>query len=162
MSNLDQFIGGVIGGVLSDPPTSIVNGYSTNGYTVPGNNYLSSGLKTAATGALTADTLVTVLSITGRGVLDNFGYKQTNATSRTHRVKITIDGVVALDSTSAASAAANNGAMIVGGSFVFATAAGSPSKPSGMVCFNKSLLIEYASSLSETSLTTMAYAYRLM
>lgn len=155
MSSLSQFIGGNL------PPTAIVNGFSTDGYTVPVadfvTNRIAHGIKSILSGALTAATLKTLLSITGGGVLKYCGLAAVDATSRTLRLRITIDGTVVFDSTSAASTIANAGCHAVGShQFVTATAgAGTRDR----ISFATSLLIEVASSLSETDKLSLGVIY---
>jgi hypothetical protein len=111
--------------------------------------------KNVLTGALTANTLSTVLSVTGSGVVNCLSASGVDATSRTHRLKITIDGVVALDVTSTAIAAANKGIDAIGTSLNAGTYLIFDQIP-----FNTSFLVEYASSVTETGKTTISYLYR--
>ena len=158
MSNISQFIGS------SRPPTSIVNATSTTGstpdlYGAGAAATITSAVKVAYSGALTANTLATVLSLTGQGVVLLAGCGSVDATSRTHRFKLTIDGVVVYDATTTAAAAIYKGIVVIGtlvnnnGSyFIFGLDA---------VPFNSSFLLEYASSVSETAKTLFNYMYRM-
>ena len=154
MSTLSQFGGGM-------PVTkAIVNNCSYAGWStaltslVNGAMQITAGAKGVASGSMTAATLKTILSVTGRGVIDLFGFTVVNATSRTVRAKITIDGVVVLDSTSAAITTANQGGAFIGGGSSNNIAVPDP------VYFNQSLLIEMASSLTETDMLNIAYRYK--
>jgi hypothetical protein len=151
MSSLSQFAGGAL------PPKNIVNAYSTNGYTLGANDRsdaiaLSLGAKSITSGALTAATLATVLSVTGSGVIDYLSVWKMDATSRTVRVQVTIDGVICFDSTSAAGATAATGPTVLGssqtGSYAF--------EP---VPFKQSLVVKIASSLTETDKLSIGYKY---
>jgi hypothetical protein len=141
MSTLSQFAGGNL------PPKVLVNAQSAGGGSagsfiagiVAGNN---GNAKYFASGALTANTLATLLSVTGGGVVELLGAYCADATSRTIRVKIVIDGITAFDATSAAIAAGNQGIMCIG-------SGGTTIVPS-FVPFKSSLLVQVASSLSET------------
>ena len=135
MSNLSQFIGG------SHPPQTLVNGFSDGLWLIP---IPRSPAKGIPSGALTAGTLKTVLSITGPGAVNYLAINKIDATSRTVRLKVTIDGIAVFDVTSAANTTANNGLIAVG-SVVDTTWL-----QLGEVTFNASLLVEIASSLSET------------
>jgi hypothetical protein len=147
MSTLSQFAGG------AKPPRALVNG--ANGMTPILMLGAGSGQKDVLTGALTANTLSTVLSITGSGVVNLLCAQSVDATSRTHRLKVTIDGVVAFDATSAAIAAANKGIPAIG---LFVNGGATPVLD--QIPFNTSFLVEYASSVTETGKTTISYLYR--
>ena len=160
MSNLNQFIG--------DPAVSSIVGGFSNGAAATAMGIYDDGktTKTALSGALTANTLATVLSVTGGGgYLDFLAMKSVDATSRTHRIKITLDGTVVLDGTGAAIAVANYGHVVVGGAVFAGNAVYASAKSVQPIPlphrFNSSCLIEYASSLTETDKTLFLYAYRL-
>lgn len=144
------------GGALNAPPTSIVNAFSANGATpITFGAVLQSELKVVLSGALTANVLATVLSLTGRGVVSWAAAAAVDATSRTHRLKITIDGTVVFDATTAAAAAANAGCLAIG-SLVTNNIMVPDNVP-----FNTSFLMEYASSITETGKTNFSYKYRM-
>jgi hypothetical protein len=137
----------------SKPPKVLVNG--ANGMTpffmlAPG-----SGAKDVVTGVLIANTLSTVLSITGSGVVNFLTAQSVDTTARTHRLKITIDGVVVSDNTSASVAAVNKGIAAIG---LIGLSAGGP--VIDQIPFNSSFLAEYASSVTETGKTIISYVYR--
>lgn len=145
------------GGALNAPPTSIVNGYSTGGATpIVFGAALQSDLKVALSGALTANVLATALSLTGRGVVSFAAAAAVDATSRTHRIKITVDGVVVFDPGASAAAAAANAGCIAIGSLVTNNIVIPDNVP-----FNVSFLMEYASSITETNKTNFLYKYRM-
>lgn len=156
MSNLSQFFAG--GGVK---PTSIING----GVPVPGANdraYSPAivGSNEVASGVCTAATLKTILSVSGRGALTFLSYANVDTTSRTLRFKITLDGVVILDSTSSTITQAKY-------AFILGLAVNTSTSLSGLgyvvegtpLLFDSSLLIEFASSLTETNKTNIGYVY---
>jgi len=156
MSNLEQFFG-------EPAVTSIVNGQSSGGkYTAYGTFSTfayTTETKAVLSGALTANTLATVLSITGTGgYLDIMGAVGADVTSRTHRIKVTLDGVVVFDATSVACASETIGMLAVGTTKY--EAAGTCKPVAAPVRFNSSCLVEYASSVSETGKTNLFYAYR--
>ena len=155
MSVASQFFGG------NKPPITVVNGTSTNGSApdfVPGAPVTFSGAKRAASGALTANTLTTVLSLTGKGSLSFFGCAGIDATAREHRIKLTVDGVVVFDGKTVSTAAINSGILLVGSLCNFgAVYVAIPDS----LYFSSSLLIEYASSVSETAKTNFYYQYRM-
>lgn len=121
-------------------------------------NYSSA--KVTASGAVTANTLKTALNISGgKGYLDLAGVVQADTTSRANRMKITLDGVVIFDATSSASVMANTGLLAVG-SLVFYSSGSLP--VANPVFFKNSCLIEFTSSLTETNMQNVFYAYRLL
>ena len=143
MSGLSQFTGG------ARVPKVLINGTSGASQAIQS----SGGQKVTLTGALTANTLATVLSVTGSGVINYIAASSVDATARTHRLKITIDGTIVNDSTSASVSTANSGISPIGfssGAVVIWDA----------IPFNTSLLVEYASSVSETAKTNIYTTYR--
>ena len=143
------------------PPTSIVRWSSG---AAPLGMVLMAGYggeKVTLSGALTANTLKTMLNISGAGVLKACAVQALNATSRTLRLKITIDGVAAFDPGASAANTASNAAIIgVGGTMPY------NSSPIFVIAFeripfNTSCLVEIASSLSETDNLALLYAYEL-
>ena len=153
MSNLAQFSGG------NQPPKSIINAYSTSGVvTTP--IYLGGEaaklVKVVSVGSVTAGVLKTILSVTGAGQIDFLCAQASDATARTLRVRVTLDGVVAFDSTTASNTISNLGMSVIG------AAPNSSSVPMVLqpVFFNASLLVEFASSVTETNLSNVGYNYR--
>ena len=148
MSTYSQFTGGA-------PTTSIVNFYSSGG--VSSGSALSSGTasnsRSVLSGALTANALKTLLTVTGGGEVPLLFVSTQDATSRTLRVRVTVDGAVVFDATSSAIAASNQGTVVMGQpvstSYLAAVSPG--------IRFNSSLVVEAASSLSETDKVLLAY-----
>lgn len=143
-------------------PRVIVNGFSANGQTTilmnPGPSSLGA-FKSTLSGALTANTLATMLTISGPGVLSFLGISTVDATARTLRLQLTLDGTVAFDATSASTSTSNYGFAAVG-----AFQAYSATVASGMYAdelpFNASMVVKIASSLSETDKVYWHVAYR--
>lgn len=156
MSNFDQFMSSPI----LRPPTSLVNA-RTVASNVPGEllSTISDVARVTLSGALTANTLKTMLTITGRGVLDIIGYGTVDATARTVRVQITIDGTVVANVTSGSIATANTGGILIGAVIGNNTI---PSFVFGRIPFNVSCLVEIASSLTETDKVRFYDAYQLV
>ena len=145
MSNSLDFSGGG-----SRPPKSIINAFSTSGFTpvvVSG-----SGAKQILSGAVTAATLKTILSLTGQGTIDFLSFASFDVTSRTVRCKVTIDSVVVFDSTSSASTGVTGGLVI--GTYISGYAS------LNSVNYNSSVLVEIASSLSETDKVGISVIYK--
>ena len=151
MSNSLQFKTGV-----RRPVKTIVNGFSSGGThtQVPTASVMQS-LKETLSGALTANTLATALSITGAGSLEFLCLGTKDTTARTVRMKITLDGNVAFDSTSDSVSTANYG--IIGVGFC---SSNSSVMDTGDIYFNVSCLVEIASSLSETDKISIRYQYK--
>lgn len=144
MSTLSQFGGGV------KPPTALINYCSDAGSYTTANAPGSYSLKRTLSGATTANTLKSVLNITGSGVISFLSAHCADGTSRTVRLKVTLDGVVVFDTTSIALSTAGFGLIAIGDPTAF-----------DPITFNKSLLVEIASSLSETDKLYTNYYYRL-
>lgn len=145
----------------SKATTSIINGYSANGVASVA---MSVGYepKAAQTGSLSANVLSTILNITGTaGQLSFLAIISGDATSRTLRVNITVDGTSVWDFTSAAISTSGNGipilgyhsAGIIGGGYAQMQA------HNPTVKFRSSLKIEVASSLTESNKSTIYYKY---
>lgn len=147
-----QFIG------VDRPPASIVNYFSAGGatlYAVPA--WLPA--KQTLSGALTANTLKTMLTISGAGVLKFAGVQSLDTTSRTLRIKITLDGIVVFDATSAATTVSYATQVGVGGLTTYSQATPSFLPELERVPFNVSCVVEIASSLSETDKLASLLAY---
>lgn len=149
MSSASQFFGG------NKPTKIIVNATSTNGSAaVVSNTNATSAAKTVVSGELTANVLVEVLSLSGQGSVGFFSCWSNEAVARTHRIKLTVDGVLAFDGTTASDANVSRGIILVG------SVINSAPIPDHLY-FNKSLTIEYASNKTETGKTTFGYMYRM-
>jgi hypothetical protein len=145
MSTLTQFTG-------QRQIASIVNAHSSGSTqqnidsTAPGKIYTSS--------SVTANALQTMLSIAdGRGVLNFVAAYVTETSSRTVRIKITIDSVAVFDATSSAITTSGYGIVAVG-NFSPGAVPGVTFQP---IKFNKSCLVQIASSLGtdSTNITTI-------
>jgi hypothetical protein len=104
-------------------------------------------------GACTAGVLRTILSVTGPGCISYLGYEAIDATIRAHRIKLTLDGNVVFDATTASTADILSAVTEVIGSVSPFSVTGSDYWGGWQempVMFNASLLLEYASSLTET------------
>lgn len=142
MSTLSQFAG-------QRPTRSITNGVSSSGW-IASPSVSSTGGRVLNSGALTANTLKTIFSATGGGVIHSLVVRSQDATSRTIRARLTLDGVVVFDSTSGAIATTGAGGLIVGG------VTGSNASQSAAV-FAASAVFEVASSLTETDTIQTQY-----
>jgi len=142
-------------------PRSIVSYFSSGGthYTANATNQSAVGAKAVTSGALSAGVLTTVLNLSGPGVLYIAAAESNDATSRTHRLKLTLDGVVVFDATTDAVTAAALGQCAVGNAVLAATyLCQIQDQP---VTFQTSCLLEYASSVGETGKTILRYKYTL-
>lgn len=151
MSILSQFTGGEL------PPRAIIN-YSNSGgvnANVPAASN-QTNLKFTNSGAVTANTLKTVLSITGSGSIQFLAVGATNTTSKTQRIRVTIDGVVAYDATSSSSTSTDVGLIAIGSTVNSTTRA----PVLDNVLFASSLLVEVTTSVSETDGISIRYQYR--
>lgn len=149
MSNLSQFTGGV------RPPKNIVNSCSTAGFA--SFQVLSTLPKQILSGAVTAGTFKTVLSVTGQGSIDFLSFYQIDGTSRSASCRLTIDGTVVFNSYYAALNSYGNGGIAVGA--VIQPASNTYAIPQS-VSFNNSFLVELASTLSETDKVAIGVIYK--
>lgn len=120
--------------------------------------YFTPLIKTVLSGACTAGVLKTVLSLSGSGVVSFLAASSADTTSRTHSLKVTLDGVVIFDATSTNVVATTSVVSAIGAVSqpVASYAATVTFEP---LAFTSSLLVEYASSLTETNLSNIGYRY---
>jgi len=133
--------------------TNLYNACSTAGYTAIGSLGQSSTAKNSVSGALTANTLVDLINESGSaGYLSQLSIYCNDATSRTLRIVITIDGVVRYDVTSAAIASSNGGAVLAGSV--------SSTNPQALppIYYTNAIRVQYASSVTETGKFTISLA----
>jgi len=150
MTTLSQFTGGNV------PPITIVNKFSSTAAPQNVTNVAVSA-KTYQSGALTANTLATATGlgqVTGSGKIKLLCLYTNDATARTLRLKVTIDGTSVFDSTSSSVSSSIYGVFAVG----FADASGTVFHEDG-IYFNSSFKIEIASSLSETDKIAVGLVY---
>ena len=122
---------------------SIVNKWSAGSVALSANQHSVPNCKSYASSSVAVNALQTMLSISsGRGVLNFVSAYVGSATSRTVRIKVTIDGTVIFDATSAATTTTNDG-MVAIGSYGIATLVAT-FQP---VEFKSSCLVEIASSV---------------
>ena len=104
---------------------------------------------------MVASTLKTILSVAGGGSIDFLAAWVADATARTLRMRITLDSTVVYDFISASAATVSNGAVFIGGGNNNASNIANPQP----LAFNTSLLVEMASSLTETDKFSIGYRY---
>lgn len=132
------------------PIATIVNyfssgGVSTNGAVASIAAGVNNGCKETLSGALTANTLATVHNITGRGRLNLLTCYSKDATARTIRCQVIIDGVTVFDATSSSVGSSNLGMVPIG------TVDGNgAAQQYGLIQFYQSCVVKIASSLTET------------
>ena len=144
MSTLSQFMGG------ARATKSIVNGFSSSGWT-PVLVSVSGG-RNLLSGALTAATLKTLLSVSGAGEAASLALTGVDSSARTLRLRVVVDGVPVFDSTSTSASTAGTGCLIGAGvgstNVVF---------NGSSIRFLTSLEVQVASSLTETDKLQLAY-----
>lgn len=142
-------------------PTSITNDYSAGGratsYAIPQSALSSSEntVKGILSGALTANVFSTILSITGKGFISFLGVGTRDATARQISLRVTLDGVVIFNAQSSSISGAGRGMIAIGTMY-----SGTNYTPEYFT-FNNSLLVEVASTLSETDLVAISTIYGL-
>lgn len=128
--------------------TSIINGGAALPTGTCSTAVVNANCLVALSGDMTAGVLKTAYSATGKGRVNFFAVYCNDATSRTIRVKVTINGsTVAYDKTSTAIAVSGGGVIAIG--------SGQPNVSGVPVLFQpidytNGILIEFASSLTET------------
>lgn len=145
MSTLSQFAG-------SRSTTQIINSHSSGGTSSTNIGAATNGgTREVLSGSLTANTLSTLLTVTGGGRVPQLSAYAKDATSRTIRLVVEVDGVTAFDATSAAVTASNAGIFAAGGGT-------NPLSVGEPIVFNSSLVVRVASSITETNLVAIAYS----
>lgn len=146
----------IVGGGLATK--SIKNAFATAGYTRP-TIALDPGATQTLSGAVTAATLKTILDVTsGAGRMSFLAVRTADATARTLRVVVTIDGVspVAYDFTSASAGTNSTGCCLAGKG---QTDGGGYFNHSPDIVWSSSIKIEVASSLTETDKFLIQWMY---
>lgn len=136
--------------VYTMPPQSIVNYWTGGGATglLCGPSY-NGGLGYLS-GALTADTYASAISVSGRGVLFIASVYAVDATLRTVGIKVIVDGVAVFDEVSATVTGVNRGIVAIG-------ILNNPQP----IPYNSSFDIQIKSSLSETDKIGASVAYTI-
>lgn len=138
-------------GVSAFPSTrQIINTFSSGGAISAA--ALSLLGKSLVSGALTANVLQNMLTITGKAEISALGITTLNTTSKTLRLQVVVDGVVVFDATSATVANTGFGMVAAGSS------AGTPAVYSNLIRCNSSLVVNVASSVTETGGVGITYA----
>lgn len=148
----------IFGGDTSMSATKFIyNRFTAAGWTAIGSMSDAPMGRAAVSGALTANTLVDLLNESGSaGQIDQLSIFSNDATARTIRIVITVDGTQIVDATSASFAASNNGGFWAGvGSGGTGFAGQLPP-----IRYTNSIRIQYASSLTETGKFTTSLAYQ--
>ena len=135
----------------------IVNSNATAGFT-PFNGDIDAAStvlgKEVLSGALTANTLATVLSLTGPGEVPLLTSYTKDATARTVRTVVIVDGVTVFDFTSASIGVPKRGAIVAG---QVADGGSSYVTQGNPIRFSVSLVVQQASNLTETDKLALAY-----
>ena len=110
--------------------------------------------KEVLSGALTANTLATVLSLTGPGEVPLLTSYTKDGTARTVRTVVIVDGVTVFDFTSASIGVPKRGAIVAG---QVADGGSSYVTQGNPIRFSVSLVVQQASNLTETDKLALAY-----
>jgi len=114
----------------------------------------ASGAVSALSGSMTSATLKTLLSISGvGGRVTQLTFRTADATARTIRVKIVVDGTTVCDATSTSITTINEGGVFAG------QRSGTTVLILPPIVWNSTIVIEYASSVTETDKITAEYIY---
>lgn len=148
MSYVSQVLGGGI-----QATKSLYNACSTAGYTAVTNLGENALARSSVSGALTANTLVDLINESGSaGYLSQLSIFTADATSRTLRIVVTVDGTGIYDFTSSAITLANIGAVLAGNHSSGNNSALPP------IYYTNSIRVQYASSVTETGKFTISLA----
>lgn len=147
MSTLSQFVGG-------GATRAIVNAYSSGGVSSAAlnANLSTNGAREVLSAALTAGTPKEIVNISGPGQMDFLTAYAKDATSRTVRVVVVLDGATVFDATSNAVTASGSGIVVVAQGIAGGTSKAPP------IRWNSSCSISVASSLTETDKVAVAYS----
>jgi len=136
--------------------TSIVNRFSSAGYAAQIIDADEGAIATLS-GALTANTLKTMLNITSTGgVMTKLAVRTNDVTARTLRVVVTVDGAYAYDFTSGTISSNDIGCNLAGKQ---RSEGGSYYAITPNIVWTTSLKIEIASNLTETDKFTCYWLY---
>jgi len=146
----------IFGGASSMSATKrLYNRFNVAGWTSESSVFPSEVATSAISGALTANTLVDLINESGSaGEISHLALKTNDATARTIRVVVTIDGTVIFDRTSASVSTDNAGIFLAGQKNSGSTIALPPIK------YTNSKRVQYASSLTETGKFTTYLAFQ--
>mgnify|MGYP003475594522 CR=1 FL=1 len=147
-----SFVSQVLGGGIQ-ATTNIYNAFSTAGYSAIGSIESNTLSRVSTSGALTANTLVDLINESGSaGFISQLSISTNDATSRTLRIVVTVDGVDRYDYTSAAITTSGNGTVLAGQR----RAVDSWTLPP--IAYTNSIRVQYASSVTETGKFTISLA----
>lgn len=146
MSTLSQF-------TTQRVTKSVIHGTSSTG-TGPQSGLYTASAREVLSGALTASTLKTLLTISGAGEISHLMAYTKEATARTLRIKVTLDGIVVFDATTPSFSANTTGAVVVGDIYEAPSIVITRRAP---LRFSTSCVVEVASSLSETDKLAIGY-----
>ena len=139
------------------PPTKLITNYFSAGGTYVGPVAPSAtGGATIASGALTAGVLAQVLSVTGSGEVPMMGLLTADATLRTIRLQVIVDGTTVFDATSG-NIASNATGIFAAGAQIASSGPSLGTVNDVPIRFSQSLVVNIASSLTETGRQNFIY-----
>ncbi len=146
----------IFGGTTTQSATKFIyNAFTAAGWVADNSLTVPIMARSSLSGALTANALVDLLNESGSaGQIDQLSIFTNDATSRTIRIVITVDGTPILDATSATISTTNTGGFWAG------VRTGSTSGQLPPIKYTNSIRLQYASSLTETGKFTTALAYQ--
>lgn len=147
----------IFGGTTTQSATKFIyNAFTAAGWAGTAGIAVPVGTRSALSGALTANTLVDLLNESGSaGQIDQLSIFTNDATPRTIRIVITVDGATILDVTSSTITTA-----LVGGFWAGDMGNTSVSTQLPPIKYTNSIRIQYASNQNETDKFTTALAYQ--
>jgi len=134
--------------------TFIYNAFTAAGWTPDNSLTVPTMARSSISGSLTANNLVDLLNESGSaGQIDQLSIFSNDATARTLRIVITVDGTVILDATSASFSSISTGGFWAG-------VRGSTAGQLPPIKYTNSIRIQYASNQNETGKFTLGLAYQ--
>jgi len=132
----------------------VVRPFAATGSVITGLGTNQDGVTSVASGTTTGGVLKSIFSYTGGGgIMSHLSIRTANATARTIRLKVTIDGVSVYDNTSSSISSADRGFILSG------VISGSSTNILPPLLWANSITIEIASSLGESNGITTEYVY---
>lgn len=147
----------IFGGTTTQSATKFIyNAFTAAGWSGDNSSAVPFTARSSVSGALTANTLVDLLNESGSaGQIDHFQIFTNDATARTIRVVITVDGTQILDITSGSITS-----TLTGGCWAGVTRNSAPALALPPIKYTNSIRLQYASSRTEAGLFTLGLAYQ--
>lgn len=147
---------------IAPTPKALVNRASAGGQQLEIESGTYQGCKQIVSGALAANVLATQISVSGAGVISFLRVVMANLTARSIRCRLTLDGVVVFDATSAVSSGNQFAMGVVGAVAMVTSNLVNPvaAMEFDSIPFSTSMLFEVCSNIAETGMLNTMAVYR--